>query len=159
MMAAQTGSSIQTQSKNGATSQRSKPDDVELPQLPVYRVVQNSSRRKSIATVLRIQRPVWSTFWQPWDRFFVKDNQAIFLYRFFQMLRCTREQTDYQRRLTRRMRPGWILLRQGQQLITQDVVAEVDRQWPPSASRAGTPTSWSPADLCWSSSRSAGIDQ
>ena len=29
--------------------------------------------------------------------FFVKDNQAVFLYRFFQMLRCTRGQMDYRR--------------------------------------------------------------
>ena len=29
--------------------------------------------------------------------FFVKDLQSVFLYRFFQMLRCNRGQTDHQR--------------------------------------------------------------
>ena len=52
----------------------------------------------------------------------LSDGLSVFLYRFFQMLRCNRGQTDFQRwmvryeiaRKKRQLMPGWILSRQGQ---------------------------------------------
>ena len=66
--------------------------------------------------------------------FFVKDNQAVFLYSFFQMLRCTRGQMDYQRWLIkyeivrRKAIEAWLgitTLRPAADHV--DVVAEVGR--------------------------------
>ena len=85
------------QLKHGAALPKSSQEDKNQLLPPVYCREPSPSRRDLTATVgtgaeyhLATVRP-----------FFVKDNEAVSPYGFFQMLRCTRGQMDYQRWLVK----------------------------------------------------------
>ena len=64
---------------------------------PVYREEQRSLRKDSRETDARDPETGVDYFLTMLRPFFVKDLQSVFLYRFFQMLRCNRGQTDHQK--------------------------------------------------------------